>query len=749
VRESDVQIRFSTSTKGVPVRSLRKSVCLLLSLVATSLSLSAQNHPMPGAQSDPPVICTGCAGTNTEGEPNEGLPTYAYDSPIKLHAGRFVDSSSTPIVQNMGMRTIRAGVVRTASGRIYLQLGSAIGAYTRDTFFTGKLQEPMVAVNTIPVPNPSFPYGGRNPFEKLAKPDRYFYPEAKNSGWNTPLADGAERLRDLDVDDRGYVYLATALFGWGIVSDPGGTNGTLLPSVIQYSTGSFHRIVSLRVGSTYYACVSELPDEVSPVSALYNVTTPATPSLVRSADAFTNWTKHEAGEHLALLNTDGHVRVYTYADFIAGNAPIADVTPSASRKFGDLSFDDDGNLWIAETRASSTVVSNVLWKLTPGANGYTTTTYDVYGNAAFSPTTIHAAAGYVAVGGLVTAGGTRHDLRLLQVTGGTPALLDTDDFFLKYYDRAPAGYAEPGIYASILARVRIVSEGGKTYLFYNTSGLGDVYELGDGPRITSMTPLSGIPAGGTNVSIYGTGFAAGTNVTFGGILAGSTFVSPTELTAVSPAHTSGAVDVVVSPPAVTPMTAPRQFTYLLTTPQSFTATATSTTSVGLSWTGVTGATFYEVSRRQPAGTWDVIGTPATTSFSDAGRTAETTYVYRVRAGDAALNYSDYSVIDLATTMSGDSALIFTGTLILSADIANLRTRVNAVRAAANLSGGTFTGGGIGEPILGTHITELRTALQQAYLALGFALPTFTDTSVVAGTTVVKALHLNEMLDRMR
>jgi hypothetical protein len=38
-------------------------------------------------------------------------------------------------------------------------------------------------------------------------------------------------------------------------------------------------------------------------------------------------------------------------------------------------------------------------------------------------------------------------------------------------------------------------------------GLGDVYEISDAPRITSMTPLSGDPAGGTNVSIYGTGFS--------------------------------------------------------------------------------------------------------------------------------------------------------------------------------------------------------------------------------------------------
>ncbi|HEU4888373.1 MAG TPA: IPT/TIG domain-containing protein, partial [Thermoanaerobaculia bacterium] len=551
-------------------------------------------------------------------------------------------------------------------------------------------------------------------------------------------------------DDRGYVYLATLIFGWGIVSDPGGTDGSLLPSVAQVSPGSsFYRIFSLRHDSTYYACVSLPPGSTSPPSALYNVTTPAAPSWVRSVDAFTNWTKYEAGERVALRSSDGHVRVYTYADFIAGNAPLADVTPSASRQFADLSFDDEGNLWIAESGVGTNVVSNSLWKLSPSGNGYTTTTHDVYGTA-FSPLTIHAAAGYIAVGGRATVGSTKlPDLRLLRVTGGTPALLDTDGFFLKYYAYAPSGYAQPGIYASILERVRIVAQEGKTYLFYNTMGLGDVFELGDEDRITSMTPLSGIPAGGTNVSIYGTGFAAGTSVTFDGILAGSTFVSPTEMTAVSPMHASGSVDVVVSPPGAAPMTAPRQFTYLLTTPQSFTATATSTTTIDLSWSPVAGATFYEVSRRQPAGTWDVIGTPATTSFTDGGRTAESTYVYRVRAGDAALNYSDPSAIDLATTMSAESSTIVAGTPILALDIANLRTRVNAVRAAANLSATSFTGGGDGEPVLRTDLTNLRDALSQARLTLGLAAGTFTDKTITAGATPVKALHLNEILDLMR
>ena len=728
------------------MRSLPKSAVVLLSVAAFAMSLSAQNHPMPGAVSDPPVICTGCPGDNSVGEPNADKPTYPYDSPIKLHAGRIVDSSSTPTVANQGMRTVRAGVVRTAANRIYLELGSMIGAYTRDTFFNGKLQEPMVAVNTI---NTGWVYGGRDPYETLAKPDRFFYAEAKTSGWNTSfIADGFDRLRDLDADDRGYIYLATLIYGWGIVSDPGGTDGSLLPSVTQVSNGtSFNRIFSLRHGSSYYACVSAEPFG-SFGSRLYDVTTAATPSLVRSSTAFTSWSKYEAGQRVALRNTDGKVRVYTYADLIAGIAPLVEVTPSARRNFTDLSFDDDGNLWVAESALDSGVF-NVLWKLAPSPDGgYTTATHEVYGTDAFSPTTIHAAAGYVAVGGRGLDGSqTRRDLRLLRVTGGTPVLLDTDGFFRKYYAGAPSGYAQPGVHASILERVRIVAQGAKTYLFYNTAGLGDVYELGDEDRITSMTPLSGIPAGGTNVSLYGTGFAAGSNVTFDGIAANSTFVSATQMTAVSPLHASGAVDVVVSPPGAASMTAARKFTYVLTVPQNFVATATGTSAVGLSWNSVPGATQYEVSRRVPAGTWDVIGTTASTSLNDDGRTDETTYVYRVRATDAAANFSGYSASDLATTMSSESANIIAGAPILAADLVKLRMRVNAVRAAANLSSESFAGGDPGDPILASDFWAVMTALRQARIALGFPAPAFT--AITAGATTVKAAHLNEILDLMR
>jgi len=57
------------------------------------------------------------------------------------------------------------------------------------------------------------------------------------------------------------------------------------------------------------------------------------------------------------------------------------------------------------------------------------------------------------------------------------------------------------------------------------------------PSITKISPTSGPPAGGTKVSITGTGFTGATKVAFGTIAA-TTFsvVSSTTITAVSPAQ---------------------------------------------------------------------------------------------------------------------------------------------------------------------------------------------------------------------
>src|SRR5437667_2199884 len=87
-----------------------------------------------------------------------------------------------------------------------------------------------------------------------------------------------------------------------------------------------------------------------------------------------------------------------------------------------------------------------------------------------------------------------------------------------------------------------------------------------------------------------------------------------------------------------------------TVPAGLSATAASSSQINLTWTASTdnvGVTGYNVYR---GGT--KIGTSTTTSYSDTGLTASTTYSYTVAAFDAASNTSAQSASASATTLSG-------------------------------------------------------------------------------------------------
>ena len=91
-----------------------------------------------------------------------------------------------------------------------------------------------------------------------------------------------------------------------------------------------------------------------------------------------------------------------------------------------------------------------------------------------------------------------------------------------------------------------------------------------------------------------------------------------------------------------------------TTPTGLVATPISSSQINLSWTASTdnvGVTNYLVERCQGSGctTFTQIASPTGTSFSDSGLTGSTVYQYRVRATDAANNFSGYAGPVSATT----------------------------------------------------------------------------------------------------
>jgi hypothetical protein len=114
--------------------------------------------------------------------------------------------------------------------------------------------------------------------------------------------------------------------------------------------------------------------------------------------------------------------------------------------------------------------------------------------------------------------------------------------------------------------------------------------------VTGIAPSSGTTAGGTSVTITGTGFTGATRVAFGTAAATDfTVVSDAEITAVSPARAAGVQDiqVIAAGGIATPVVPADKFTYVK---PAVAAVAPSSgaiaggTSVTITGTGFTGAT---------------------------------------------------------------------------------------------------------------------------------------------------------------
>jgi hypothetical protein len=92
----------------------------------------------------------------------------------------------------------------------------------------------------------------------------------------------------------------------------------------------------------------------------------------------------------------------------------------------------------------------------------------------------------------------------------------------------------------------------------------DQYTYALTPSVSSLVPNSGTTLGGTVVIITGSGFTGATTVKFGTVNATSfTVLTDWKISAVSPAHAKGTVDITVSGPGgISPTSVADHFTYL-------------------------------------------------------------------------------------------------------------------------------------------------------------------------------------------
>ncbi len=217
--------------------------------------------------------------------------------------------------------------------------------------------------------------------------------------------------------------------------------------------------------------------------------------------------------------------------------------------------------------------------------------------------------------------------------GGTPVLLPTPippNF----------GLSVPGVASVVLNRQVASDAPGNTSLIVDAGyiqALGGLTTIKVGesscsaigpdvnavPSVSGLTPNTGPTAGGTSVTITGTDFLGATGVHFGNLLATTVVVdSATQITATSPAHGAGPVDVTVTTGHGTSPTSPAdQYTYtntpVVTGINPTSGPAVGGTSVTISGSGFTGATAVNFGAT-PASSFSCGSDTSCTASSPAG-----------------------------------------------------------------------------------------------------------------------------------
>ena len=116
------------------------------------------------------------------------------------------------------------------------------------------------------------------------------------------------------------------------------------------------------------------------------------------------------------------------------------------------------------------------------------------------------------------------------------------------------------------------------------------------------------------------------------------------------------------------------------------------------------------------------------------------------ANQADPNPANNSATVTVTPRFTDDPLATGGTPIKAIHVTQLRARIDAQRSRFGLGGFGWTNVPLtaGAVVRAIDVNELRTALQEAYSAAHFAVPSFTDSPLVLGTTMIRALHVNEL-----
>jgi autotransporter-associated beta strand protein len=166
-------------------------------------------------------------------------------------------------------------------------------------------------------------------------------------------------------------------------------------------------------------------------------------------------------------------------------------------------------------------------------------------------------------------------------------------------------------------------------------------------------------------------------------------------------------------------------------------------SILVSWSSVPDASSYILERAIGMGAFVDVGSISGDQYFDRNVQPLAVYRYRVRTQTSAGIFS--TPIDTAVAVDFTDDPVIPGmTVFKAAHITELRSAVNAMRAAAGLPAVALTGTvASGGTMLVQHVTALRTGANEARAILGSGAFAFTNPTLSSGAAI-RAMHIQEL-----
>lgn len=419
---------------------------------------ASYQYPLPGQQGGPPVLCTTCVG------PTHNLPTWLVPPQLKF-IGRYMDGGMARDAQ-APIRTYRArdGAAVVVRNKLYMMFGGS-------TFASWQL-------STFAAPSTTM-------LQQYSGPDQccpVLYRPLQSSfnvdqEWQTIVVDGQNRIGGFDWDDRGYIYVASGPYGWGIVREDGNGMG-LVMQVTNAGLVAANNMGLVKANGKYYALVMSGGSDQTGVS---NVTVPGAPSLPSYIDhspaALTHYWGQIPSEDVVAIAGQTVIpyklEIYKASEYV-GNAPAGKSFTSDIQPWWEAEFGDDGTLY-TERGITAGMFIDVM-TAPAGTLNYNTIQSVSLGKG--NPGVIRTGGGYLTL--TSRDGNNAFDVRLFRI-GADRKLTEIDigHFFQRYYVLPPAGYAKPNGNTSAPTSCVPYKIGTHVYLVYFGYGMGDIYEIVD------------------------------------------------------------------------------------------------------------------------------------------------------------------------------------------------------------------------------------------------------------------------------